>query len=63
MSALAHKLSTDEDLFDLPENLIGEIIHGQWITHRRPAFQQGTACFAIGYAFDAISFPLRDTGC
>lgn len=63
MSALAHKLSTDEDLFDLPESLIGEIIHGQWITHRRPAFQQGTARSAISYAFDAISFPLRDAGC
>lgn len=63
MSALAHKLSTDEDLFDLPENLIGEIIHGQWITHRRPAFQQGTTRSVISYAFGAISFPLRDAGC
>ena len=36
MSALAHQFATYEDLFDLPGNLVGEIIHGQLITHPRP---------------------------
>jgi hypothetical protein len=35
MSALAHQFATYEDLFDLPDNLVGEIIHGQLITHDR----------------------------
>jgi hypothetical protein len=45
MSALAYKFATYEDLFDLPEQIVGEIIHGQLITHPR---------------FDAIAFPLMD---
>ncbi len=37
MSAPARKFATYEDLLDLPEHLVGEIIHGQLITHHRPA--------------------------
>ena len=37
MTATAQKLATYEDLFDLPEHIVGEIIHGQLITHPRPA--------------------------
>jgi branched-chain amino acid transport system ATP-binding protein len=37
MTATAFKFATYEDLFDLPENLVGEIIHGQLITQPRPA--------------------------
>ncbi len=48
MSATAHKLATYEDLFDLPENLVGEIIHGQLITHPRPAPKHAVASSAIG---------------
>ena len=32
MSATARKFATYEDLFDLPDHLVGEIIHGQLIT-------------------------------
>ena len=48
MSAPAHKLATYEDLFDLPEHIVGEIIHGQLITHPRPAPKHALASSAIG---------------
>ncbi len=48
MSATARKFATYEDLFDLPENLVGEIIHGQLITHPRPAPKHAVASSAIG---------------
>ena len=48
MSALAHKLATYEDLFDLPEHIVGEIIHGQLITHPRPAPKHALASSALG---------------
>ena len=37
MNQPALKPATYEDLFDLPENLVGEIIAGRLITHPRPA--------------------------
>ena len=37
MNAPVRKLATYEDLFDLPENLVGEIINGRLITQPRPA--------------------------
>ena len=42
MSTPAQRLATYADLFDLPENLIGEILHGQLITQPRP-----TPCHAF----------------
>lgn len=36
MTATAYKRATYEDLFALPENLVGEIIHGPLITHPQP---------------------------
>ena len=48
MPATAHKLVTYEDLFDLPDHLVGEIIHGQLITHPRPAPRHVVASSAIG---------------
>ena len=48
MSATARKFATYEDLFDLPENLVGEIIHGQLITHPRPAPKHAVASSSIG---------------
>ena len=48
MSAPAHKLATYEDLFDLPEHIVGEIIHGQLITHPRPAPKHAVASSALG---------------
>lgn len=48
MTATAHKLATYEDLFDLPENLVGEIIHGQLITHPRPAPKHVIASSSLG---------------
>lgn len=43
----SHKFATYEDLFDLPENIVGEIIHGQLITHPRPAFKHAVAISAL----------------
>jgi len=37
MNEHARKLATYEDLFDLPENIVGEIINGRLITQPRPA--------------------------
>ena len=48
MPATARKFATYEDLFDLPDNLVGEIIHGQLITHPRPAPKHAVASSAIG---------------
>ena len=47
MSATARKFATYEDLFDLPENLVGEIIHGQLITHPRPASRHAAASTGV----------------
>lgn len=48
MSATARKFATYEDLFDLPDHLVGEIIHGQLITHPRPAPKHIVTSSAIG---------------
>ena len=37
-----------EDLFDLPENLVGEIIDGELHTHPRPAPRHSVALSALG---------------
>ncbi|GKT07408.1 Uma2 family endonuclease [Desulforhabdus sp. TSK] len=37
MSDLAKKLTTYEDLYDIPENMIGEILNGELIVTPRPA--------------------------
>jgi len=42
------KPATYEDIFDLPENLVGEIIDGRLVTHPRPAPKHAIASSAIG---------------
>lgn len=44
----AVKPATYEDLSELPENLLGEIIGGRLITHRRPAPKHTVAYSALG---------------
>lgn len=48
MTQTAHRLATYEDLFDLPDNMIGEILHGQLITQPRPAPKHARAASVIG---------------
>lgn len=48
MSVPAEKFATYEDLFDLPDHIVGEIIHGQLITHPRPAPKHAVASSAVG---------------
>lgn len=48
MAPPALKPATYEDLFDLPENLVGEIINGRLVTHPRPAPRHARAYSAIG---------------
>ena len=48
MPATARNFATYEDLFDLPDHLVGEIIHGQLITHPRPTPKHAVASSAIG---------------
>lgn len=48
MISTAPKLACYEDLFDLPEHIVGEIIHGQLITHPRPAPKHAVASSSVG---------------
>jgi Uma2 family endonuclease len=48
MSEPAHRLARYEDLFDLPEHLVGEILHGQLVTHPRPASRHARAASVLG---------------
>lgn len=48
MSGVAQKEARYEDLFGLPENLVGEIIAGQLYTHPRPAPKYAAAYSALG---------------
>lgn len=48
MAESAYKPARYEDLFDLPENLVGEIIHGTLYTHPRPAPKHARAYSALG---------------
>lgn len=48
MNSPALKPATYEDLFDLPENLVGEIIGGRLMTHPRPAPRHARAQSSMG---------------
>ena len=37
MNTLATRPAKYDDLFDLPENIVGEIIAGELVTHPRPS--------------------------
>lgn len=50
MGLPALKPACYEDLFDLPENLVGEIIAGRLITHPRPAPRHARAYSSLGFA-------------
>lgn len=45
----AKRQATYEDLFDLPENVVGEILNGKLHTHPRPAPKHARAYSALGY--------------
>ncbi len=61
MTDPARKLATYEDLFDLPENLIGEIINGRLITQPRPAPRHARAHSCLGVRIGG-PFDLGDGG-
>ncbi len=44
----AHRHARYEDLFDLPENMVGEIIAGELYTHPRPAPAHARAASTLG---------------
>ncbi len=48
MSEPAKRQATYDDLFDLPENVVGEVIHGVLYTHPRPAPKHARAYSALG---------------
>lgn len=54
----ADKAATYQDLFDLPENLVGEILGGELFTHPRPAPKHARAASVVGAkllsSFDAL---------
>lgn len=39
-----------EGLFDLPENIVGEILNGRLVTHPRPAPRHARAASSLGFA-------------
>ena len=49
MGQPAAKPATYEDLFDLPEHVVGEIIGGRLISHPRPAPKHAIAYSALGF--------------
>ncbi len=48
MGFAAKRLASYEDLFDLPENLVGEIVNGRLVTHPRPAPKHARAYSGLG---------------
>lgn len=48
MGLAAAKFATFEDLFDLPDNIVGEIIAGRLVTHPRPAPKHAQAYSSLG---------------
>jgi Uma2 family endonuclease len=48
MSETARRYAVYEDLFDLPENMVGEILHGVLETHPRPAPRHARASSSLG---------------
>jgi hypothetical protein len=49
MSEPAERLATYQDIVDLPETLVGEILHGALYTHPRPAPRHARAYSALGW--------------
>ncbi len=52
MGQAAARFATYEDLFDLPENLVGEIINGRLVTHPRLAPRHARAYSRLGGELD-----------
>jgi len=48
MPQRAERFATYQDILDLPEHLVGEIIHGALVTHPRPAPKHLLASSALG---------------
>lgn len=48
MGLPAERFATYEDLFDLPENVVGEIIYGRVVTHPRPALKHARTYSRLG---------------
>lgn len=49
MGLPAERFATYENLFDLPENIVGEIVSGRLVTHPRPAPKHAVAYSILGY--------------
>ncbi|MDZ7754479.1 MAG: Uma2 family endonuclease [Gammaproteobacteria bacterium] len=49
MTSSAERTASYQDIIALPENLVGEILHGQLHTHPRPAPRHSRAYSALGY--------------
>ena len=50
MNTPATRPAKYDDLFDLPENIVGEIIAGELVTHPRPSPKHALAASALGSA-------------
>ena len=49
MGLPCEKIATYEELFDLPESVVGEIINGRLVTHPRPAPRHARAYSSLGF--------------
>ncbi|MBF0476654.1 MAG: Uma2 family endonuclease [Deltaproteobacteria bacterium] len=61
MPVTAKKKATYEDLYQIPENMIGEIIHGELIASARPAPKHAVSVSVLG-AKICGAFHLGDVG-
>ncbi|MBF0551486.1 MAG: Uma2 family endonuclease, partial [Deltaproteobacteria bacterium] len=61
MSATAKKKATYEDLYHIPENMIGEIIYGELIASARPAPKHAISASVLGIKIGG-PFHLGDSG-
>jgi Uma2 family endonuclease len=53
MAESAKKKATYEDLYGIPENMIGEIINGELIVHPRPSRKHARATYVLGHKIGA----------
>lgn len=61
MSTPANRIVTYEDLFSVPDNMIGEIISGNLVTQPRPGPKHAHAASAVGaMLFSMYNFKITD---
>ena len=61
MAKRVSRIATYEDLFDLPDNVVGEIFSGDLVTHPRPSPRHSRAASMVGVLLGG-SFDFKTIG-